>query len=144
MTIKDGYYIWTNGDKDSINQYFNVSEFSCQCKHKECLEQRISVDLVTRLTTLREAVGKPLRVTSGFRCKAHQDDLRASNVNTVVSTQSQHELGNAADVQFRQLKVDDWTLETKKLFFTIGLSSTFLHLDTRPLKADGSYRIWKY
>lgn len=138
------YYVWVKGEERSLSPRFNTREFCCQCSHSTCVEQRISKDLITRLTTLREEIGKPLTVTSGFRCGKHQQDLRDKGVNTVISKASQHELGNAADIKVKNTPVDEWTLLAKKYFFAIGLASTFLHLDTRPLRPDGSYTIWKY
>jgi len=146
MTIKDGYYIWTKNQKQPINSYFNTKEFTCQCNYSDCIEQKISVDLVERLTKLREAINSPLIITSGFRCSKHQKDLIKAGVNTVVATKSQHELGNAVDCYplKKQIDMNTFLEKAKELFYSIGIANNFLHLDIRPKKQNGEYRLWKY
>lgn len=145
MKLENGYFVWNKNDNpEMINSYFRTSEFSCQCKHSSCVEQKISEDLINRLTYLREAKQSPMTITSGFRCKQHQEDIRKSGVSTVVAKVSQHELGNAVDVKFRALRIDEWINDAKRKFFWLGVASNFLHLDTRPQKAKDVYVIWKY
>lgn len=57
------------------------------------------------LQPLRDAYGKPIKVTSGYRCKA---------LNKIVngSINSQHVLGQAADIR----SLEDTKTENKKLF----------------------------
>lgn len=107
-----------------------------------CKEQRISQDLISRLEKIRVDVQQPVKVTSAFRCKEHQDYIRQSGVSTVVAKkQSQHELGNAVDI----LPKDGKDIKTKFLdicsgyFQAIGLSDKFLHCDLRK-----EYIRWKY
>lgn len=144
IKASSGYYRWKKGDKLKINDYFSTSEFSCQCKHVDCVDQKISEDLIQRLSELRESKNTPLTVTSGFRCKKHQEDIRNSGVSTVVAKVSQHELGNAADVKFKTLTIDQWIDDAKKKFSYIGIASTFLHLDTRQAKEKGTFVTWRY
>lgn len=144
MKAEEGYYRWKKGDKLKINDYFVTSEFSCQCKHVECVDQKISEDLIQRLSQLRKTKGVPMSITSGFRCHKHQEDIRNSGVSTVVAKVSQHEIGNAADVKFNSLSIDQWIEDAKALFTYIGLANTFLHLDTRPAKVKGEHITWKY
>ena len=63
-----GYYIWNKGDVYPFNKYFASNEFSCQCSNTDCVEQKVSKELIDKLTELREAIQEPLTVTSGFRC----------------------------------------------------------------------------
>lgn len=144
MKIENGYYLWNKGDRVKINEYFSTQEFSCQCEHTDCVEQKISKILIEKLTTIRELKNSPAKVTSGFRCSKHQEDIRNSGVSTVVAKVSQHELGNAADIRFNQIKVADWIEDAKKLFDYIGIAENFLHLDTRKAKVKGQYVTWKY
>lgn len=57
------------------------------------------------LDPLREAYGKPIVVTSGFRCQALNDILGGSKT-------SQHKEGEASDIR----TVEDTREENKKLF----------------------------
>lgn len=144
MKIESNYYIWTKGDRVKINDYFSTHEFSCQCEHTDCVTQKISAELIEKLTTLRKLKDSPVKVTSGFRCTKHQEDIRNSGVSTVVAKVSQHELGNAADIRFNNLEVADWIDDAKRIFDYIGVAKTFLHLDTRKSKVKGEHVTWKY
>lgn len=67
--------------------HFNTREFRCN----HCRELMIHYDLVLALERLRAEIGKPLIITSGYRCQAHN---RA--IGGVKS--SGHTKGYAADI----------------------------------------------
>lgn len=140
MIITDGYYTFKKGSEASINRFFSCKEMECKCSNEDCVDQKISIDLINRLTWLRECMGKPLTITSAFRCAKHQASLRASGVNTVVAKTSQHELGNAVDCFFKSFRIDEWLPKAEMRFNSIGIANNFLHLDTR----DDKKRRWKY
>ncbi len=54
-----------------LSKNFNRSEFAC--KGKNCCGHSAAVhpDLVDALQALRDHIGKPLSITSGFRCNRH-------------------------------------------------------------------------
>jgi len=138
----DGYYIWDKGYEYPLTDHFSTREFTCQCSHESCKEQRISIDLVDKLEKIRVEVGQPLIITSGFRCSAHQQDIRDSGQSTVVAVKkSTHELGDAADI----LPKDGKEIQGSFLklcaqhFDSIGLSDRFLHVDQRV-----GLRRWNY
>lgn len=85
VKIENNYYIWNKGENLWMNNWFKTKEFECKCTNKECIEQKISVELVKRLTAIREYTKSPMRITSGFRCTKHQEDIRNSGVSTVVA-----------------------------------------------------------
>ena len=140
MIDKDGYYVWKKGDVYPFNKYFSSAEFSCKCSHKECVDQKVSKILIDKLTELREAVQEPLKISSGYRCAAHQDDVRKSEVSTVVAKNSQHELGNAADVVPTRTPTSQLEKIAARFFDAIGVASTFIHVDLR----TGAKRRWIY
>ena len=142
MLENSNYYIWNKGDVYFFDkdQYFKSSEFVCQCKYKECKEQKINKDLIKKLILLRKEINEPLVITSGFRCEAHQKDLRKQGVNTVVASKSTHELGDAADVYPIRMKIKDFMIFCAKQFKAIGIAKTFLHVDLR----DDKERRWDY
>lgn len=146
LTQKDGYYIWNKGERFKLGDYFQTNEFDCQCRYDDCIEQRISIDLINRLNLIRNQAKSPLYITSGFRCSKHQNDLRNQlGSHTVVASKlSQHELGNAADVSPRLITISKLKGIIETFFDTIGLAKTFLHVDIRPKRDDGSKRIWIY
>lgn len=140
MKEVNGYYIWKKGEVYPFNKYFKTSEFSCQCKLKGCIEQKASKELIKKLTELREAVNEPLTVTSGFRCTAHQEEIRKSGQSTVVAKLSTHELGDAADVKPTRTPIKDFETIAARYFMSIGIAKNFLHLDLRV----GKIRRWDY
>lgn len=140
MKESNGYYLWNKGEIFPFNKYFKTNEFSCQCKNKECVEQKVSKELISKLTELRIALNEPLLITSGFRCAAHQKEVEASGVSTVVAVHSQHELGNAADLKPTRTPVKDLVTISAKIFKAIGIANTWVHLDLRSDKE----RRWYY
>lgn len=139
--LDNGYIIWAKGQANPISKHFNSKEMSCHCSYPECIEQRISQDLIQRIEKIREEVGQPLIITSAFRCPAWQAHLADIKVNTDVAQFSQHELGNAVDILPKDGKDILTTFEVicSKHFDSIGLSDKFLHCDLRK-----GYRRWKY
>ena len=140
MNVSEKLYTWDKGEKTQINKYFNTSEFDCQCKHKECVKQQVSKQLIDNLTKVREECKLPIEITSGFRCSAHQKEMAEAGVNTVVAKLSQHELGEAVDCRPKGMSIDAFYKIAEKRFKAIGVAKTFLHLDTRSDKI----RRWTY
>jgi uncharacterized protein YcbK (DUF882 family) len=140
IKIKNDYYIWDKGDNLWINNWFKTAEFECKCSNKECVEQKIAVELVNRLTEIREYTKSPMRITSGYRCSKHQEEIRNSGTSTVVAKKSTHELGNAADISVSSLTTLNLLLVAEKKFKSIGIANNFLHVDLR----DDKVRRWKY
>lgn len=140
MQEVDGFYLWKKGQTYSFNKYFKTSEFSCQCKLQSCVDQKISKELISKLTELREAMLEPLTITSGFRCTAHQEEIRKSGVSTVVAVLSTHELGQAADVKPSRTPIKYMVDIASRYFMSIGIAKNFIHLDLR----QGKIRRWNY
>ena len=71
--------------KDTTN--FNVSEFACHC----CGNNDIKQEVLNLCQKIRDELGMPVRINSGYRCSKHNSKVsKASN--------SQHTFGNAADL----------------------------------------------
>lgn len=95
-------------------KYFKISELtkSDTARHSKIdnvpttQEEANLVALIENiLDPLREAYGKPIIVTSGFRCERLNKLVKGSNT-------SQHRFGQAADIR----TVEDTVEENKKLF----------------------------
>lgn len=140
IEIKNGYYCWKKGQNGWLNDWFKTIEFECKCKNASCIEQKISLELIKRLTNIREEVKSPLRIHSGFRCSAHQEAIRKSGVSTVVAKKSTHELGNAADISVSRLVTAELVTVAAKYFYSIGTALNFAHVDLR----DDKIRRWDY
>ena len=74
-----------------LSRNFNRSEFAC--KGEDCCGHSAPVhpDLIEALQALRDRIGKPLSITSGFRCNRHNQAIGGED-------HSFHTLGMAADV----------------------------------------------
>ncbi len=106
------------------------------------LDSRL-VPLCETLQALRDSIGRPISIISGYRSPAW-------NVRVGGADHSQHPQGRAADIRvggMRPADVHDELLRLDKLGKTpmlggLGLYLTFVHVDVRPRKADGSLARW--
>lgn len=66
---------------------FKASEFACKC----CGKNNINQNVIDMAQVIRDELGVPVRVNSGYRCPKH-------NAGVGGSKTSQHMNGNAADL----------------------------------------------
>lgn len=144
MKQENGYFIWNKGEVTPLSDHFGTQEFSCHCENKDCIEQRVSEDLINRLEWLRAASNGTLHINSGFRCEKYQQELEKSGANTVVAKNSQHCLGNAADIASSPLQPLQLLVLIKHKFNAYGIARNWIHVDLRLPHADGTDRTWKY
>lgn len=130
-------FSWKKGDEIKLSDSFGSTEFSCQCTHSDCVDQKVSKELIEKLQKVRDDLGEALMITSGFRCHKHQLDLSSYGFETAKSI-SQHELGNAADIKASSFDKLIKLIENE--FQAIGYSKRFLHVDLRKDRV----RHWKY
>lgn len=113
---EDGYH----------SKYFAPEETQCHCG---CGGNIVNPILLEKLDALRELIGGPLEISCAYRCPEHN-----AEVNGVEN--SQHVLGNAADVQtpdFEHCNTPDqlaWYAEQIG-FDGIGLYEWGCHVDVR-------------
>lgn len=89
-----------------IGTYFDDYEFACKCgRHgydsdgHPILDHVIDKRLVDVLDAIRERIGKPIEVLSGYRCPEH-------NAEVGGVPNSQHVEGTAADITYDGIDVD--------------------------------------
>jgi len=101
---------------------------------------RIDPKLVECLQRLRDHVGKPLTITSGFRSwKRNRDVYKARNK---PPTRSQHCAGRAADIKIggmNGLQIAKAAIDAYGPNIGIGVGGTFAHIDVR-----GVAKAWNY
>ena len=128
-------------DDDSphkLSRHFRKTEFQCKCG---CYMQYFDELLFKMLEELRAELGhKPIKINSGYRCKAHNDRIGGTR-------KSQHMEGRAVDIQYPPKK-DFSRMETARIaekvgFTGIGVHDTFLHLDVRPTVKVAKWGDWK-
>lgn len=109
-----------------------LEQLRCPCCGREELDEL----LVPMLKELEKKVGT-LRITSGFRCEKHNEELKKRGLP--VAEKSLHLVGKAADIfclKKHQAALVD--AARKAGFGGIGIGANFIHLDL------GESREWKY
>lgn len=121
-------------------KHFNRAEFDC----KHCGQNHMDANFLLEIDELRDRYGKPLSVTSGYRCPAHNNNVSSTGLT------GPHTTGRAVDLAvdrgnaYKLLK-----LALEMGFSGIGVqqkgATRFLHLDNLP-NAPGQPRpsIWSY
>lgn len=128
--------------------FFTSEEFACKCKNMNCEGKppklAMQSTLVQALNRVREEFGKPITVTSGYRCPAHNKAIGGS-------PKSQHMMGTAVDIQPASGKKEDlerlYQLCLEEKAFTgvgDGRKKRFVHVDCRALKAGEKRKEWPY
>jgi len=121
------------------SRYPNFSAKEMACQH--CGSEGITPQLMDKLQALRTAYGKPMRITSAYRCPRHPIEAKKS-------TPGAHALGLAADIgvegaeAYRVLN-----LAFLHGFTGIGVqqkgTGRFIHLDVRNGELPGPV-VWSY
>jgi uncharacterized protein YcbK (DUF882 family) len=124
------------GEDVQLSKNFNSKEF--ESPDKEGI-QVISAVLVRRLEILRKAIGRPIVITSGFRSRAYQEDLKARGYQTAKGISS-HERGIAVDIKKDYEHDPLLECECLNLFPAVGVAKGFIHVDLR----DDKQRFWRY
>ena len=118
--------------------HFGLDEFVCGCRRIReagldgCTLVQVRQSLLTALEAIRSQLGnRPIRVTSGYRCPRY---------NALIGgvPNSQHILGNAADIQIQgiaPLQVADVAEPIIADKGGIGRYPTFTHIDVRGYRA---------
>jgi uncharacterized protein YcbK (DUF882 family) len=111
----------------SSSPHFAAREFACP----HCGVALVRPLLLSHLESLRAAVGRPMRIVSGYRCPVH-------NAAVGGAPNSQHMYAAAADLPHGLVPV---ALAQSHGFSGIGVSGQWaVHVDVR----DGESVLWHY
>ena len=128
-----GYKTCTKGVAVKLSAHFNSTEFDCHGSGC-CSQTLINEQLVEYLEKIREHFGKPITITSGYRCATH-------NRNVGGATGSRHSKGDAADIVVSGVAPREVAKYAESIGIKgIGLYETssdghFVHIDTRDVKS---------
>ena len=120
-----------------LTKNFSKSEFDCSCGCDMPLGVLHNVQkLANQLQILRDIIGTPIQLNSGYRCDDYNDNVVKGAKN------SQHKLGKASDIVIADMTPQE-TFELVDLLINKGellqggLSAyaTFTHYDIRKTKA---------
>ena len=110
---------------NSVTTYFTRKELEC----KHCGECEIDYYSLGLLDRLRRCDGKPMILTSAYRCPEHNKAVGGVK-------NSQHILGKAFDIRLDGRDAEKLAETARYFGFRgIGIYDTFLHIDTRDRKA---------
>ena len=121
------------GQKTKLSENFNSSEFDCHGSGC-CSETIINPKLVEYVQKIRDHFGKPITITSGYRCPIH-------NKRVGGATGSRHSKGDAADIVVSGITPREVAKYAESIGIKgIGLYETnadghFTHVDTRDVKS---------
>lgn len=108
-------------------KYFEKDEFNCTC----CDKNEMSESFIDRLDTARGTASVPFRISSGYRCSAHNAEVGGKPT-------SSHLKGLAADINVISSLARFNIL--RGLIFAgfkrIGIGSNFIHVDEDQEKAQ--------
>lgn len=99
-------------------KYFDTDEMKCS----HCGECKMDEHFMDMLDSLRAAVGKPLLVNSGYRCPAHDKEIKG---------EGNHTQGKAVDIACSDSTLRFSIIRQAILlgFKRIGIAREFVHLD---------------
>lgn len=114
-----------------VSKNFKLWEF----ESPDTQEVKLNPLLIEKIQALRDRVGVPLQINSGYRTKEH-------NTKVGGSPKSQHPHGNAGDIDCPNgMTVDELAEHAEAVGFDgIGKYHTFVHVDVRGYKARWDYR----
>ena len=117
-------------------KYFSESELACSC----CGVNQMKPETIERLDRLRELYGKPMVLSSAYRCSKRNAEVSSTGPN------GPHTTGQAVDIAVRGDEALVLMGLAQRLGFTgFGVKqhggSRFLHLDDLPA-AQGRPRPW--
>ena len=127
-----------------LSKNFSESEMSCKCG---CGRHEMDEDFMSLIQNIRDDIGKPLRVSSAFRCSAHNQAVSSSGPN------GPHTTGMASDFLVSGRDAHDFiSLAMDHGASGVGLmqkgphESRYIHIDI--LESDPEQRprpwVWTY
>lgn len=114
-----------NPAREKLAPNFYRDEFACK---DGCGSDSISLLLVNRLQQVRDEIGQPITITSGLRCRKHNE---AEGGNAF----SAHLSGHAVDISCTHSNKRKILLPVLcKFFRRVGPKEFFIHVDIDPTK----------
>jgi len=107
-------------------KYFELSEAECPCCNQTIPESKAIWRFAEHI---RELIGKPIIISSGFRCEEYNKRMHIS------SPKSKHLTGDALDIATGNLSPSDkyeLLSEAIKWELRIGVYSRHIHVDYSP------------
>lgn len=127
---------YKKGDTAKLSKNFGVHEFRCGLgRGCSCATTLIDDKLVDYLQKIRDHFGKPVTISSAYRCPTYNGNTKGA------ATGSRHTKGQAADIVVDGVKPAEVAKYAESIgVLGVGLYETdkdghFVHIDTRTTKA---------
>jgi uncharacterized protein YcbK (DUF882 family) len=123
----------------SVN--FSSKELSCSC----CGKNEFNKETLVALQRLRDTIGKPIKLSSAYRCPTHNDKISSTGPN------GPHTTGKAIDILCSGKSAHEImsiVMIRSSIWKGIGISqkgkhkSRFIHIDT--IRSDMRPWVWSY
>jgi uncharacterized protein YcbK (DUF882 family) len=133
-------WLFPKEQEGRLSANFALRELRCGCPERSCHHTLVHPKLVETLQTLREILARPLVLTSGFRCKTHNERVGGR-------LRSFHTQGMAADIACPSYEDLAELAETARRVPAVGAIGSYpakgyLHLDIRRRAANGGIVEW--
>ena len=122
--------IYLKSSFEKVNEFLGADEMRCNCGETWCTVTIVNAKAAESFRRLRELIGKPLYISSGYRCQYH------NNINVRNSSgTSRHMTGEAMDIiKPEHLALDKFEILAKSAGFSFTKKYTNperLHCDVR-------------
>ena len=124
---------YKKGDTTKLSKNFSVDEFRCGLGSpcSSCSTTLIDEKLVEYLQKIRDHFGKPITITSGYRCPTYNARPEVGGASG-----SRHTKGQACDFCIHGVAPLEIAQYAESIGIKgIGLYDTFVHIDTRAYKS---------
>ena len=120
-------------------KWFKMKEFECRCG---CLmptsaQENIKALVEHVLDPVRERLGKPIYVNSGYRCPRH-------NLKVGGAVNSQHMKGEAADIRCEDNVMLQRLIKEQGVFDQMIYYPTFVHVSWKRIGQNRKQIIYKH
>ncbi len=111
-----------------MSRFFKDIELACKCGRLECDAAPMDIDTIMKLDGLRLEFAEPMILNSARRCEFWNNSKDVKGARN-----SQHLYGRAVDVRTpsAEYAMRLMKLALKHGFVGVGVSKTFIHIDTR-------------
>jgi lysozyme family protein len=127
--MKDKHKLYLRGENIMLADNFHLSELECKCG---CLATIVNTKHMENMQKLRDQIGLPIHVHSGFRCHLYNKLERPYGVGGVEK--SQHRMGCACDITVKGMSIAELA-KACSWFDGLGVYNSFIHVDSRGYKA---------
>ncbi len=120
-----------------VTDHFKYSDFICKCCQRLKLINEF-YGTVEKLEQMRQELGFPILVDSGYRCPFHNNAVggKPESMHLVFAADVRPEIKADEDMSIFELKLHSMIDLAEKLNFGgIGIYDMFVHLDSRKRKA---------